>query len=217
MGAMAVLPYAMTLQGITKIPSIPLMLLQNSLIYAFLVFMGLKLSIKHFNILLVSGSQDIKWSRFFMISIVSGLLVGSSIIILDRFIFPAFVNEAVYQTHTIIPKWQGLLASLYGSVNEEVLLRLFLMGFIYWLLIKKMTNTKLAVILSIVISTLAFGAGHLPAIYQMIDSPSALDISRVLVLNGIAGITFGILYWKQSLESAMLAHFVADILLHVVM
>ena len=41
-------------------------------------------------------------------------------------------------------------------------------------------------------------------------------ITRALLLNGIGGIVFGWLYWKRGLLAAMLAHFSADIVLHVV-
>jgi hypothetical protein len=35
-------------------------------------------------------------------------------------------------------------------------------------------------------------------------------------LNGLGGLAFGWLYWKRGLESAMMAHFSADIVLHVI-
>ena len=41
-------------------------------------------------------------------------------------------------------------------------------------------------------------------------------IVRALVLNGIGGIVFGWLYWKRGLLAAVLAHFSADVVLHVV-
>ncbi|PKL71234.1 MAG: CPBP family intramembrane metalloprotease, partial [Methanobacteriales archaeon HGW-Methanobacteriales-2] len=40
-------------------------------------------------------------------------------------------------------------------------------------------------------------------------------IARAIVLNGIGAIIFGWLYWKKGLESAMISHFSADIVLHV--
>jgi len=43
-----------------------------------------------------------------------------------------------------------------------------------------------------------------------------LIITRGLVLNGIAGLVFGWLYWKYGLESAMLAHFFTDIIVYTV-
>lgn len=35
------------------------------------------------------------------------------------------------------------------------------------------------------------------------------------MLNMLAGIVFGALYWKLGLEHAMVAHFCADLVLHV--
>ena len=59
-----------------------------------------------------------------------------------------------------------------------------------------------------------FGAGHLPTTATVL-SLTPLLIARALVLNGIGGIVFGWLYWKRGLLAAMLAHFSADIVLHV--
>jgi len=41
-------------------------------------------------------------------------------------------------------------------------------------------------------------------------------IAAVLFLNGIAALPFGYLYWSRGLEAAMLAHFSADLVLHVI-
>jgi membrane protease YdiL (CAAX protease family) len=42
-------------------------------------------------------------------------------------------------------------------------------------------------------------------------------VLRTLVLNGLLGIAFGHLYRTRGLESAMISHFSADLLLHVVL
>jgi membrane protease YdiL (CAAX protease family) len=60
-----------------------------------------------------------------------------------------------------------------------------------------------------------FGLGHLPATaYVMTLTP--LVVLRAVALNGIAGLTFGYLYWKRGLESAMLAHLTTDVMLMTV-
>jgi len=56
--------------------------------------------------------------------------------------------------------------------------------------------------------------GHLPAT-ALITTLTPLVIFRALLLNGIGGVVFGWLYWKKGLESSMIAHFSADITLHV--
>ncbi|MDP9098903.1 MAG: hypothetical protein M3N48_07905 [Verrucomicrobiota bacterium] len=41
-------------------------------------------------------------------------------------------------------------------------------------------------------------------------------VTTVISLNALVALGFGYLYWKRGLESAMLAHFSADIVLHVI-
>ena len=66
---------------------------------------------------------------------------------------------------------------------------------------------------AILLATLLFGLGHLPAT-KSITPLTPMLIVRAITLNGIAGIGFGWLYWRYGLEAAMLSHFSADILLH---
>jgi membrane protease YdiL (CAAX protease family) len=40
-------------------------------------------------------------------------------------------------------------------------------------------------------------------------------VITVISLNALVAVGFGYLYWKRGLESAMLAHFSADVVLHV--
>jgi membrane protease YdiL (CAAX protease family) len=60
-----------------------------------------------------------------------------------------------------------------------------------------------------------FGLGHLPATSILVPL-TPLIVTRAIVLNGVAGIVFGYLYFTRGLESAMLSHFSADIVLHVI-
>jgi hypothetical protein len=61
-----------------------------------------------------------------------------------------------------------------------------------------------------------FGLGHLPATANILPL-TPLVITRAILLNGVAGVAFGWLYWKRGLESAIVAHFTADIVLHVLL
>jgi len=58
---------------------------------------------------------------------------------------------------------------------------------------------------SIVVVTLIFAAGHLPAAATM-GPLGVAAIARVLLLNSVAGLLFGWLFWRRSLEAAMVAH-----------
>ncbi|MFC6976650.1 type II CAAX prenyl endopeptidase Rce1 family protein [Halomicroarcula sp. GCM10025709] len=58
---------------------------------------------------------------------------------------------------------------------------------------------------AIVVSAVLFGVGHLPALAQSVSLTPAL-IARTVLLNAVAGVLFGWLYWRRSLEAAMVAH-----------
>ena len=65
--------------------------------------------------------------------------------------------------------------------------------------------------LAILVSAVLFGVGHLPAA-AMVGMPlTAPVIARVVTLNAFAGIVFGWLFWRRSLEAAMLAHAVTHL------
>ena len=119
------------------------------------------------------------------------------------------------------PAWQGFLASFYGGINEEILLRLFLMTLIAWIIFKiKKTEegkpTSIGMWLAIILASVIFGIGHLPTAMTIATLTPLLTI-KVIILNAVGGIIFGWLYWKKGLESAMISHFSADIVLHVIL
>lgn len=114
--------------------------------------------------------------------------------------------------------WKRLLAIPYGTIAEEVLLRLgvqsFLSAGIRKLLKKRAVPPKAETMLpAIGIASLLFGAGHLPAASRAVPL-TPFVVARILVLNSLAGVVFGYLYWKRGLESAMIAHGAADAVLH---
>ena len=65
-----------------------------------------------------------------------------------------------------------------------------------------------------VLAAILFGLGHLPATAALVPLTSMV-VLRAVVLNGIVGVACGYLYFTRGLESAMLSHFSADIILHV--
>ena len=112
--------------------------------------------------------------------------------------------------------WKGLLATPYGGIVEEVLLRVFAMGSVAWLLARASAGEPRAwvMVIAIAIAAVLFGAGHLPLAAQLGPLTVAI-VTRVIAYNAIAGVVFGAIYWKRGLEHAMLAHFCADLVLHV--
>lgn len=117
--------------------------------------------------------------------------------------------------------WKGLLASFFGGIGEEIELRWFALSFFVWLgrfIFRRADGrpTATAFWLANILAALLFGLGHLPAT-AMLTPLTPLIVARALALNGLLGLAFGYLYWKRGLESAMLSHFSADLLLHVIL
>ncbi|WP_422877877.1 hypothetical protein [Ktedonosporobacter rubrisoli] len=55
----------------------------------------------------------------------------------------------------------------------------------------------------------------MPATAALVELTPIL-IVRAILLNGIVGVAFGYLFWQYGLEAAMLVHFTADIVLHII-
>jgi len=112
----------------------------------------------------------------------------------------------------------GLLASFYGGIVEELQLRLFLMTLLLWLVarVRGRMPGNATFWLAILLAALLFGVGHLPAAAHIWGLDTVV-VLRTLALNAVVGIACGWLYWRRGLEMAMLAHFSADLVLHVLM
>jgi hypothetical protein len=115
--------------------------------------------------------------------------------------------------------WRGALAAFYGGIVEEVQSRLLLVSLFVWLLARLSRRQPGAwiFVVAVLLAALLFGIGHLPAAVAAGVARTPLQGTRIVVLNMLAGTVFGSLYWKLGLEHAMVAHFCADLLLHVVL
>jgi membrane protease YdiL (CAAX protease family) len=242
-GVVAIIPYTLTLQGVTSqslgLPMpLPLLLTiqiaQNAVMFGILTALGLFFANRiglGFPILearLNGESVKGKVRAILPLSIAIGVVASLLIIGLEAVLFqPALLRELGDSVNTLNlqsaqpPAWQGFLASFYGGIAEEIMLRLFVMSLLAWLgsFISKTTDgkpTSAVFWIANILAAVLFGLGHLPATAMLIPL-TPLVITRAIVLNGLAGIGFGWLYWKRGLESAMVAHFSADIVLHVLL
>ncbi len=112
------------------------------------------------------------------------------------------------------PSWLPWALAVESSILEEFVLRLFLLSSVAWLLARGWRNDHAPVSAvsswsAITASSLVFAAVHLPA-WLATTNPTAVLIASVLILNGVAGMVLGYLYWRWGIESALLAHFAAD-------
>ena len=192
---------------------------QSIILFSIVIFLGLLLAKKmNFKLPLLEAILEKNDYKTILKSILGrsilwGILVAVSIYVLD-ILFS--IQGAVISTHqNYAPVWQKLLAAFYGGIAEEILMRLFLMLVFVWMgvkLFKQTEPSKIVIITSIFLAAVIFGLGHLP-ITASITTITPIVIIRAIILNGIGGIVFGWLFWKKGLESAIIAHFTADIFL----
>lgn len=99
----------------------------------------------------------------------------------------------------------------YGGITEEVLMRWGVMTAMIWLpwriWQKKIGTPKRAYVVgAIVLTAVLFGVGHLPAAMAMGIKLTAPVIVYIVVGNALPGVLFGVLYWRNGIEAAMIAH-----------
>jgi hypothetical protein len=239
-GVVAIIPYSLTLQApvlqdlpISLAVLLPIQIGENAAIFAVAVAAGLffasriGLGAPILEAYLAHQKVSARVKAILVPSIILGVLASLAVMGLDMIVFgPAVVAElgkaaeVLSQPGVQPPAWQGLLASFYGGIDEEIAMRLFLLSLLAFLG-KFVSHTPdgrptLAVLwIANIITAVLFGLGHLPATAALLPI-TPLVVARAVVLNGLAGIVFGYLYWTRGLESAMLSHFSADIVLHVI-
>lgn len=138
---------------------------------------------------------------------LGGLLLGAMLKGLDQLLLP-WLPEAWQQLTKTRPmdSTSLLAAMLYGGLSEEIMLRWGLMSLLAWLMLRWLAlPARVALPVAIVLSAFVFGAAHLPAITLYVE-PTAALFGRTLLINGLAGLVYGWLYWRYHLEAAMATH-----------
>jgi hypothetical protein len=151
-----------------------------------------------------------------------------SILILQNRIFgppmQALFEEIGYTVpeEAVTPPLYGFLAAVSAGITEETIFRLFGLSLLAWLgglLFHDSDGRPKLVVLwtANILFALAFGAAHLPGAATLGWPINALIVTRTLVLNGIGGLILGWLFWTFGLETAMLAHFLTDVILYTLL
>jgi hypothetical protein len=156
-------------------------------------------------------------------SLQSGASVGIAVgIVLLVIIIPAapYLPGLPFVSASRVAVWKRITVCFYGGIDEEVLSRLFLLTLLAWLGTRIFQRTKAQLAPATfwaanIIVAILFGLGHLPSA-SMVMHITPTVVVLALVLNGIAAIPFGYLFWRRGLESAMIAHFCADFVIYVV-
>jgi Type II CAAX prenyl endopeptidase Rce1-like len=166
------------------------------------------------------GGKNVASQAVAMIAPALILGVGSSVVmlLLEITVFWPRLPQAMRDHFPIPVLWKRLLASFYGGIDEEILLRLFLLSLLAWLVgvvwhLPDGRPTLGALWVATIIVAVIFGLGHLPATAALVKL-TPLVVGRAILLNGVVGVATGYLYWRYGLEAAMLAHFSADLVFH---
>jgi hypothetical protein len=170
---------------------------------------------------LLAGKDVTAPARAIIIPALSlGVASSAAMLILEVTVFWPRLPRKMRDEFPIPALWKRFLASFYGGINEEILLRLFLLSLLAWLIgfawhLPDGRPALGALWLANIIAAVVFGLSHLPATAALVKLTPLL-IVRAILLNGIVGVAAGFLYWQYGLEAAMLAHFAADIVLHII-
>jgi len=233
-----ILPYSFTITSTTLGPGeLPLILVLTLIDVAFITALaaaGLYLAARiGLGLPFVEGwlEKEPMWDRFrrvLIFSVAVGVIISVVIVALDIQVFGPPLEAELENLEISIPEgirpppWQGALASYSAGVTEEVMFRLFGVTLLAWLgsLVFRDSEgrPKPAVLwIAIILVAVLFGLAHLPLAISVGLPLTPLAITRTVVLNSIGGVVLGWLYWTRGLESAMVAHFSADIVLHVIL
>ncbi|MBN1309826.1 MAG: CPBP family intramembrane metalloprotease [Anaerolineae bacterium] len=169
---------------------------------------------------------NVNVGKVILIGCMAGILLGAVALYLSEYVFGPLM-EADIANSPLADKdltwtwWEGLLASFGAGVNEEITLRLFLLTGLAWVGNKiarrgNVRPTTATLWVANIISALIFSMMHFTNML-IIEMPfTVATVGTVVVLNGMLGLTFGWLYWKYGLESAIVAHFMTDVVMKVV-
>lgn len=166
-----------------------------------------------------------RFSRVLAIAALCGFGAGIGVLVLIGVLSPFISGELaqlnVKTSSASLPNaWQGFLGSISAGINEEILLRLFLLSLIAWVIQRILRRppglpTRGVLWAANILAALIFGLLHLPNLTAIGVPVTPFLVLYIITLNGLAGLVFGWLFWTFGLESAMLAHFFTDIVLHV--
>lgn len=219
-------------QGPLNGVSLPLLILigaiQNLLILALIIFAGVWLSRRmglHAPLVEAWTKGEHVWPRLremLSASVAAGVSVGI-ILTIALFFLQTRLPNLPFTLAARVALWKRFLVCFYGGIYEELLTRLFLLSLFAWLLSRfgrkrkgQATPLTAGVLWTAnIMAAILFGLGHLPSA-SLLMPITPLVVFAAITLNGIAGITFGYLYWKRGLEAAMIAHFTGDFIVYVI-
>jgi membrane protease YdiL (CAAX protease family) len=155
----------------------------------------------------------------FLVPAIAGVGLGILFILSDLVL--RNVNTVGAIPHPPFPS--SVLASATAGIGEEMIFRLFLISFLTWLLSVKILKGRQqdGVFWGMaVVSALAFGLAHLPALMILLGIGSfqaipAAFLAEFLLLNGVLSLVAAWFFRRTGFLAAVGVHFWADVVWHV--
>jgi hypothetical protein len=154
-------------------------------------------------------------------SFLAGAALGGVILAALRFFLVPAVPAllARFADEARQPSWKQWVIAFDSAVLEETLFRLLFVSTLVWLMrrlgaVHSGPPAGWTLWLPNLAAALGFALAHVPRWLSLAPQNSVVVVI-VMTLNGTAGVLFGFLYLRRGIESAMIAHFAADVVLHV--
>jgi hypothetical protein len=223
LGSAAVMPYSLRLirQKPLKYPLRTILLLsmlQNAVIFAVVTVLGILAAhavgfgAPHIEALLsghmLPAIAGLEWGT------ILGIAAGAILLVVDLLLMP-YWPQALLEATKKTTLTENFLASFYGGINEELLMRLFGLSALVWLASFVCHINSVVLWSANIIMTIIFALGHLPALKGVVGVISPVMLVRSLILNAPVGLVCGWLLWTYGIEASIIAHFSADIVYHV--
>ena len=212
----------------TQIPTIPalklLSLIQPTLILALAVFAGVALanrvglSAPAAEALATGGDSLTALKPQLVPGLIGGVVGGSCIVITSALFKPLLEPEVIERISEFMRLFPVPIRLLYGGITEELLLRWGFMTLLVWLAWRFLQQrrdapSRTVFVAAIVISSLLFGVAHLPVAFMLFPEPGIALIGFIIIANSAFGLIAGYLYWRNGLESAIIAHMTAHLVM----
>jgi membrane protease YdiL (CAAX protease family) len=142
--------------------------------------------------------------------ILCGLVLVSAVALVKR-VLPQTLPAVLHPSSFL----GALLASATASFGEEILCRLFLLS----ALLRILPVSGTSIVIAVAGSSLLFGALHAPAavfVFGGLGNVPPLFWVWMVSLNTFVGVACAVWYLREGIGSAILVHFGADLVWHVV-
>jgi hypothetical protein len=168
------------------------------------------------NLALLSPKLRAQYVETAAIALVSGMLTVGLMAALDQLVFAGASVERI-RAVARLSFAQRLLIVAFSALTEELVYRLGIAtavaALVYVILRKSRPHAaSISMWVGLLAAATLFGLAHAANLPNV-----AHPYIRALVLNGLAGIVLGTLYWYKGLEAAVLAHLAADTTIYLLL